>query len=211
MSEADRKEMTLFQWRKDGFGNPEYALFLGDLYVGSIMRLSHNGKWRAWFMDGDEGNEVDQYDQPDDARRAVENALIEALPMPVDRMVEEERLRVQDDRPESYTTDLEAEVRTHFNEPVLTHKLGRVIGYSEDECDCYIVIRYIGGDVRHHTMVGGYYWLNRLKGQRHVKSNSGEDWDDLFRLDRFLALNGSPKEPQFLLYPRCISESSDEK
>jgi hypothetical protein len=95
--------------------------------------------------------------------------------------------------------------RDHFNEPILTDSgLGRVIGYGEDAMDCYIIIKHLGsygvdGKVTWHTCVGGYYWLTALKGQNHVKSTKGEDWDDYFRLDNLLALNGAPKEAVFRL------------
>ena len=90
--------------------------------------------------------------------------------------------------------------KAHFNEPMLTDKgLGRCIGYGEDESDCYIIIKNQLGRVYWQTCVGGYYWLDRLKGQQYVKSTQGEDWDDFFRLDNSLALNGCPKEKEFML------------
>lgn len=79
-----------------------------------------------------------------------------------------------------------------------------MIGYAETGVDCYFICRKIGtvfdqGDVFWNSCVGGTYWLNRLKGQCHVKSTQGEDWDDFYRLDNSLELNGCPKEKEFKL------------
>jgi hypothetical protein len=49
-----------------------------------------------------------------------------------------------------------------------------------------------------HTMVGGYVYLGCLKGQEHVTSKTGEEWDDFTRLDTMLELNGAGKEQEFL-------------
>lgn len=93
------------------------------------------------------------------------------------------------------TDELHREVAEHFNEPMLAgFDLVRCIGYGEDDSDCYVIYRRPGGEVIWHTMVGGYTFLSRLKGQGYARSTSGEDWDDLFRLDHMLALNGCPKE-----------------
>jgi hypothetical protein len=97
------------------------------------------------------------------------------------------------------------EIRSRFNQPVLTSDgVGRIVGYSEDSCDCYIIIQYPRPGVRmnsriYHTMVGGYYWLDRLKGQNLVISYNGEEWDDYYRIDNMLELNGAPKEKEFLI------------
>lgn len=96
------------------------------------------------------------------------------------------------------------EIRARFNQPVLTDfSIGRIVGYAEDSCDCYIIIQYTRPtpyrERVYHTMVGGYYWLDRLKGQNLVISNSGEEWDDYYRIDNMLELNGAPKEKEFLI------------
>jgi hypothetical protein len=94
------------------------------------------------------------------------------------------------------------EFRAHFNEPVISgFEVGRVVGYGEDAIDCYLIVRRPNpkADLLWHTAVGGYHWLDRLKGQNHVVGYTGEDWDDLFRLDSFLAMNGAPREAEFLL------------
>jgi hypothetical protein len=49
------------------------------------------------------------------------------------------------------------------------------------------------------VLVGGYVYLDGLKGQEYVKGTDGSEWDDLSRLDNLLALNGCPKENQFLI------------
>jgi hypothetical protein len=93
-------------------------------------------------------------------------------------------------------------VRSHFNEPMLNMgQLVRCIGYGEDESDCYIIVRQMD---REHpvvwiTCVGGYTFLDRLKGQNYVRSTGGEDWDDLTRLDSLLLHNGSPRESEFIV------------
>lgn len=98
--------------------------------------------------------------------------------------------------------------RAHFNEPVIVgHEVARCIGYGEDAIDCYIIVQYAGsacasGRVVWHTCVGGYTFLDRLKGQDYVKANNGEDWDDLTRLCSSLSFNGAPKADQFLVVIR---------
>lgn len=88
---------------------------------------------------------------------------------------------------------LEKMCRDHFNEPVLLHtELGRCIGYAEDERDCYIIVKSADGHVYWHTCVGGYVWLDRLKGQ-----DPAGDWDDFVRVDRDLE-HRCPKEKEFI-------------
>lgn len=87
---------------------------------------------------------------------------------------------------------------SHFNEPIIViNEIVRLIGYGEDESDCYLICQKMGGEVFWETCVGGYYWLNRLKGQGYVRSTTGEGWDDLTRLDNILSLNGAPKADEF--------------
>lgn len=92
----------------------------------------------------------------------------------------------------------------HFNEPVLMmFELARLIGYAEDADDCYLVVKYPRRGVVRHTAVGGYTFLDRLKGQNHVvpthPSFEGEVWDDLIRLDMLLEMNGVPREEKFIV------------
>lgn len=91
------------------------------------------------------------------------------------------------------------EAKRHFNEPILIgFDLCRCIGYAEDEEDCYLLVQHPNYGRVKHTFVGGYTYLNCLKGQGYVESTSGEDWDDFFRLDTLLELNGAPKEQEFI-------------
>jgi hypothetical protein len=78
----------MLSWRKDGSGGVDHALFLGDLYVGGILQLQRNKKWRAWFMNDDGGNEVGRFETAFEARLAVESALLKALPNAVSLIVE---------------------------------------------------------------------------------------------------------------------------
>jgi hypothetical protein len=81
------------------------------------------------------------------------------------------------------------EVASHFNEPVLIgERIGRCIGYGEDESDCYLLVRHMRDEVVWHSMVAGYVWLDRLAA------------DDLQQLDSLLGLNGSPREKRFAVY-----------
>jgi hypothetical protein len=70
------------EWRKDCYGREASALYLGGLYVGSIipgMTKHHPGKWRGWFMSDDDGNETGWFDSPNKARDSVEKALFAAI------------------------------------------------------------------------------------------------------------------------------------
>ena len=87
--------------------------------------------------------------------------------------------------------------KAHFNEPMISGwEVVRCIGYGETGVDCYIICRRARGEVFWNTCVGGYTFLDRLKGQGYVRSTSGEDWDDLTRLDSSLRLNGCELEPE---------------
>lgn len=92
----------------------------------------------------------------------------------------------------------------HFNEPVLmTFDLARLIGYGEDADDCYLIVKYPSRGIVWHTAVGGYMFLNQLKGQNAVSptypSYEGEMWDDLTRLDSMLTVNNVPREDTFIV------------
>lgn len=99
------------------------------------------------------------------------------------------------------TQTLQEEILGHFNEPMLCMgTLVRCVGYGEDEMDAYIIMQqsrpfsiYPHESIIRHTCVGGYTFLDRLKGQGYVKGYTGEDWDDLFRLCEELTQCGSPK------------------
>lgn len=88
----------------------------------------------------------------------------------------------------------------HFNEPMLSMgEVVRLIGYGETAIDCYFIVAKPRSVVAWLTCVGGYTFLDRLKGQGYVKSTSGEDWDDLYRLDSMLTHGGCPKAETFRL------------
>jgi hypothetical protein len=99
-------------------------------------------------------------------------------------------------------SQLRNEILSHFNEPMLCMGVVvRCVGYGENEMDAYVIILqpkpyriYPHKPVLRHTCVGGYTFLDRLKGQQHVKAHNEEDWDDLTRLDGDLTRAGAPKE-----------------
>lgn len=102
------------------------------------------------------------------------------------------------------TTDLEQMCRDHFNEPVLLgFEVARLVGYAEDDHDCYLIVNYPNypnaARTVYHTCVGGYHWLDRLRGQHLVISKAGERWDDYHRIDNMLKLNGATEVPEFVL------------
>lgn len=106
--------------------------------------------------------------------------------------------------------------RKHFNEPMIAttnDQIVRCVGYAETGIDCYIIVRRKGGELYWNTCVGGYTFLDRLKGQ-----NKAGKYDDLIRLDLMLEQCGAPKEPEFILdlrheemedhfYPRAGEQS----
>lgn len=94
---------------------------------------------------------------------------------------------------------VERECREHFNEPVI-HGLGvaRLIGYGATAVDQYYILHCPTKGVFWLSAVGGPTMLRGLRGQRAVTSWSGENWDDFFRLDTLLQLNGVPKAPSFI-------------
>jgi hypothetical protein len=105
--------------------------------------------------------------------------------------------------------DLEQMCRDHFNEPaVFGLEIGRVIGYAEDDHDCYVIVKfahYPEGRIVYHSCVGGYVFLERLRKQDATKMRDGRIIDDLDRLDTMLALNGAPRVESFLVktLPPC--------
>ncbi|MDO8683949.1 MAG: hypothetical protein Q7N50_10765 [Armatimonadota bacterium] len=97
-----------------------------------------------------------------------------------------------------HRADLHKMCVDHFNEPMISFgKLARCIGYGETAVDCYIITQLCNGEILWNTCVGGYVFLDRLKGQGYVKSTGGEDWDDLTRLES--ELREAPKKEKFLL------------
>jgi len=107
--------------------------------------------------------------------------------------------------------DLLTEASRHFNEPILIgFNLCRCVGYAEDNNDCYLISRIrpakfkeSGLEVKYTwtSFVGGYTYLDSLKGQGYCKLKTGEeidDLDDFYRLDKLLELNGVPREDTFI-------------
>lgn len=85
------------------------------------------------------------------------------------------------------------------NEPVIDAygNLARLIGYGEDESDCYLILHSPERGVVWHTAVGGYTFLTSLKGQGVIHSSSGENWNDLWRLSEDLKRRGVPETDEF--------------
>jgi len=101
---------------------------------------------------------------------------------------------------EVHSQELYSMALQHFNEPFISHGvLARVVGYAETAIDCYIIAIGKGGVVSWNTCVGGYTFLDRLKGQNAVTATNGEEWDDLTRLDNDLKCSGAPRHAQFVL------------
>lgn len=96
--------------------------------------------------------------------------------------------------------EIEAECREHFNEPVLSYNgLARLIGYYEDAWDVYYTLRLQGGQKIHSSACGGVFFLHLLKEQGyHIDEHGNKKWSHFDNLDKFLALNGVPKEAEFL-------------
>lgn len=100
--------------------------------------------------------------------------------------------------------NLEEECRAHFNEPILCNgQLVRLIGYGEDDSDCYLIVHCPSTNgtpagIFWQTGVGGYIYLDRLKGQCEVIVSNSEIWDDFTRLENELKLMGVPKAEEFL-------------
>src|SRR5690242_1283006 len=96
------------------------------------------------------------------------------------------------------------EAKLHFNEPVLIgFNVCRIIGYAEDESDCYLIVQHSrdgtpthdgNGRISWCTFVGGYTYLTCLKTERQIVPKhpafEGEVWSDYSRLDSLLELNG---------------------
>lgn len=76
--------------------------------------------------------------------------------------------------------------KEYFNEPVLvTFEVGRLIGYAEDEDDCYNIIAFPHNKVIWSSCVGGFVSLRNI------------DEKSFKYLDTLLELNASPKQEKF--------------
>jgi hypothetical protein len=96
------------------------------------------------------------------------------------------------------------EIKSHFNEPILIGaEVCRLIGYGEDDMDCYLIVKSPTRGVYWHTLVGGYYFLDILKTQGVTHPlypvYEGEVWTDFTRLDSDLDRLGVGKELEFLV------------
>lgn len=103
---------------------------------------------------------------------------------------------------EPHNKELYELAKLHFNEPIISfHEVVRLIGYGETAVDCYFITQRMNGEIRWNTCVGGYTFLDRLAGQGRVVPSYDNDgvWDDLFRLDSTLHLNGAERRAEFLL------------
>jgi hypothetical protein len=111
-------------------------------------------------------------------------------------------LEVQVGRPDLYQECLD-----HFNEPVLAGlSVARLIGYAETAVDCYYILQEPRREVYWHTAVGGVIFLKCLNDSNTFGLPSKEQVDDLNRLDKWLELEGVPKEAGFRLVLRPDDE-----
>lgn len=111
---------------------------------------------------------------------------------------------------------IEKMCRDHFNEPVLALlETGRLIGFAEDDHDYYLIIRYPkypDGRISYHSAVGGYVFLGCLRGQDAIRSkHTDETWDDYYRIDSVLTLNGCPPAEEFIRETLPPHERSDQE
>jgi hypothetical protein len=71
-------------WRDDAWGNSDRALFVGGLYVGSVMHTPTNPNrvgqtWRAWLMTDDDGVSVGWFPMEQEAKDALADAAVKEL------------------------------------------------------------------------------------------------------------------------------------
>lgn len=101
--------------------------------------------------------------------------------------------------------DIEAFCREHFNEPVISAsmKVDRLIGYGETAVDAYYITHSMMHGVVWNSAVGPCMTLRALKEQDKVIArdgvHDGDEWNNFTRLDEWLALNGAPRAPAFVL------------
>lgn len=69
---------AMLLWKNDEFGRDRRALYLENIYVGSVVG-PHKGKWRAWFSSDADGSEVGKFDTEQEARDALEATARNAL------------------------------------------------------------------------------------------------------------------------------------
>lgn len=78
-----RHGALVMTWKKDGFGTPDTALYLGLIWLGEITNFGSSGRngnpWRAWIATDDDGNLVDWYPTQEAAQSALVEAAVKAL------------------------------------------------------------------------------------------------------------------------------------
>lgn len=95
--------------------------------------------------------------------------------------------------------DILRELLPRHNEPLIDafHHVARLIGYAEDDRDCYLILHSAERGKYWATAVGGYHFLTMLKGQGVIRSICGQDWHDLWRISNDLTLRGVPETEKF--------------
>ena len=103
--------------------------------------------------------------------------------------------------------DIYQECLAHFNEPVIVGlSVARLLGYAETAVDCYYILQEPQREAYWHTAVGGVIFLSPLSGNNAFRLSSGDQVDDLVRLDKWLELAGVPREAGFRLVLRPDDE-----
>lgn len=92
------------------------------------------------------------------------------------------------------------------NEPIIDHNMtvSRLIGYAEDDRDGYLILTNKERGVFWLTAVGGYCFLDGLKGQNRMEDASGVASDDFSRLDQDLHNSGVLRTDSFLVDITCV-------
>jgi hypothetical protein len=88
----------------------------------------------------------------------------------------------------------------HFNEPMISFgELVRCVGYGSTLVDSYIITKKKNGKIVWNTFVGGYIFLNPLRGINTVIAPDQSTWDDLDRLDNELSRAGCLREETMIV------------
>ena len=90
---------------------------------------------------------------------------------------------------------------SRHNEPVIDPfmTISRLIGYAENDRDSYLILTNKERGVFWLTAVGGYCFLDGLKGQNLMEDASGVASDDFSRLDQNLQNSGVLRTDSFLV------------
>lgn len=115
------------------------------------------------------------------------------------------------------SVELYERARRDFNKLMLDYsRVVRLIGYSEDDTDCYVILKDVLRDEKPYYMscVGYPMSLEPLASQGQTTGFSGEQWNDYIRIDKHMSLNGAPPQEKFLLDLKysayCPYSDSDE-